>query len=173
MTRTGRRSRSAIAAIFTALLAVGAHVAGHGEPPPLLALLLVTGLIWVVAHTVAARRLSGWQILILLGAAQFGIHELSTYLAVGTHHAASLIDPVWMTSTHIISTLVTALLLARGEQLWWYLTAWIDRRKPVVQPAPASEHGFERWVPAAASKFVSRICTTTVGLRAPPAAARS
>lgn len=168
----GRRTRTAIAAVATVLLAVLAHALGHGQAPPIAALLPVTGAVWAVGHVVTARRVAGWQILLLIGMAQTAIHGLSVIADSSHGQAAATMDPVMMTASHVVSTVATALLLAYGEKVWWSLLSWIrrgvlgrysplvierPRRMPIFEPAPG---------------MLARLMAGSVGMRAPPAPGR-
>jgi hypothetical protein len=171
--RTMRGLRSALVALSTTVIAVAAHRAGHGTTPPLLALAPVVLAAWGVAYTLAGRRVTRRELLALLGAAQFGIHGLSVYLAGPVHH-----DPghpgigdasTPMVLTHAAATVLTALLLEHGERMWWGLLSLLAARyrpvrardlpPPVRRPVPVSS----RAVPT-----LTRLCAGPVGTRAPP-----
>ncbi|WP_204040395.1 hypothetical protein [Acrocarpospora phusangensis] len=170
--RTMRGLRSALVALSTTVIAVVAH-AGHGTTPPLLALVPVVLAAWGVAYLLAGRRITRWELLALLGAAQLGIHGLSVYLADPGHHdpghhgVGDTSSP--MVLTHAAATVLTALLLEYGERMWWGLLSLLDVRyrmvrvrdlpPPVRCPVPVAS----RTVPT-----LTRLCAGPVGTRAPP-----
>ncbi|MEV7603845.1 hypothetical protein AB0N65_00205 [Paenarthrobacter sp. NPDC089322] len=145
--------RSGAISMVIVVLAAGAHVMAGGTlptTPVLVALLALTAL----AATLAARfKLNLAAMASLLGASQFMLHEAFTALGpVGTgaqeahHHASS--DPispvldasahthelgttygVLMLLAHVIATLASAVILAKGEDALWQLAAWL---RPLV-----------------------------------------
>ncbi len=165
-------------AVTTAMLALaaGAHVmAGGSLPHPaifagLVALVLAPVMI-LARFKVAAPAMAG-----LLVASQLILHEafnaLSVpasfqHLAAGHFHGAGPVLPATaltpdyavpstlMLVLHAAATLVTALVLARGEAAVWALAAWlrpiIRNLTPVVipdwplQPAPPAVVVLSRW----------------------------
>lgn len=163
---TGRRARSAIAAAATIALACVAHAAGDGSLPSVAVLLPVTAAVVVVARSLADRRLPRHTILALLGSAQILIHLMGSYVGGAHEHAAA--EPALMIGMHAAATVVTALLLAHADRIWWQVRAFAERRHtPVIHAAP---------VPAAASRRVTRYAFVLlpslevgdVGVRGPP-----
>lgn len=106
-----------------------AHAAAHGSIPDLVALLPVVAVVTLIVLALPIRRLGLPVILGLLGASQLAIHLLSTYLADGVHHHGGAHDSWLMLAAHTGATLVTALVLAHGEKLWWRLVGWLSRRR--------------------------------------------
>ena len=144
--------RSAAITLVIVLLASGAHVFGGGSlptAPVLLALLALTGL----ATTLATRfKLNFVAMAALLGASQLMLHEAFTALApidvaapAGSHHLGTetvpTLDPathlhelgttfgVLMLVAHVLATIASAALLAKGEDALWQLAAWL---RPLV-----------------------------------------
>lgn len=141
--------RSAAISLVIVLLATGAHVAGGGTLPTgpvLLALVALTSL----AATLAARfKLNFTALASLLGSSQLALHEAFTALspvttaAQGTNHhlgAQSLgtvteatthghelgtVFGVLMLIAHIVATVASAVILAKGEDALWQLAAWL------------------------------------------------
>lgn len=171
--RTTRALRSALVALSTTVIAVAAHRAGHGTPPPLLALAPVVLAAWGVAYALAGRRVTGRELLALLGAAQLGIHGLSVYLAGPVHHhpgqhgIGDSSPP--MVLTHAAATVLTALLLEHGERMWWGLLSLLGARYRTVR-ARDLPSTVRRPVPVAsrAVPTLIRLCAGPVGMRAPP-----
>ncbi|MEV0624197.1 hypothetical protein AB0I81_63570 [Nonomuraea sp. NPDC050404] len=170
--RTMRGLRSALVAFSTIVIAVAAHRADHGTTPPLLALVAVVLVAWGVAYALAGRRVTRWELLFLLGAAQFGIHGLSVYLADPVHPGVGDVSSP-MVLTHGAATVLTALVLEHGERMWWGLLSLLGARycavrardlPPLVRrPVPV----VSRAVPT-----LTRLCAGPVGMRAPPLLAR-
>ncbi len=151
--------RAATLATATVALAASAHLFAGGQLPApgiLLAVLALTGLVCTAATRL---RLAFPAVAALLGAGQLVLHESFTAFSgtvagpsAGTaaHHgpasipAASLEhvqahgpDPalaLLMLAGHAAATLLSALLLAKGEDALWTLAAWL---RPLVQlPSP-------------------------------------
>lgn len=139
-----RRLRAFLAACCVTGSAAIAHVAAHGSIPDLVALLPVVAVVTLIVLALPIRRLGLPVILGLLGASQLAIHLLSTYLADGVHHHGGTHDGWLMLAAHTGATVVTALVLAHGEKLWWRLVGWFARRHvryvaaPVVSLGPAT-----------------------------------
>lgn len=142
--------RSGAISTVVVLLAAGAHIAGGGElptAPVLLALVALTAL----AATLATRfKLNLVTMAGLLGAGQLALHEAFTALSPitanvqGTNHHLG-IEPlssgldVTATHTHelgtavgtmmfvghVLATVATAVVLAKGEAALWQLAAWL------------------------------------------------
>ncbi|MCB5273183.1 hypothetical protein BJG92_00697 [Arthrobacter sp. SO5] len=154
--------RSALVALTVVSLAAGAHVTAGGHLPSpgiVLALLALTGL----ASTAATRlKLNAPALAALLGAGQLALHASFTSLngpgsgsgsgATVPHHTGSAwvpavadhtrlheADPglsLLMLAGHALATLACAVLLARGEDALWSLSAWL---RPLVHlPAPVT-----------------------------------
>lgn len=146
--------RSGAISLVVVLLAAGAHVVGGGAlptAPVLLALVALTAL----ATTLATRfKLNVVTMTALLGAGQLVLHEAFTALgpvAASTqgpaHHLASeSLNPALHAATehshelgttfgalmflsHVIATLGSAVVLAKGEDALWQLAAWL---RPLV-----------------------------------------
>ncbi|MBB6553207.1 hypothetical protein [Nonomuraea rubra] len=170
--RTRRGLRSALVAFGTTVIAVAAHRANHGTIPPLLALLPVVLVAWGVAYALAGRRVTRWELLFLLGAAQFGIHGLSVYLTGPVHYGAGDVSSP-MVLTHAAATVLTALLLEHGERMWWGLLSLLGARYCAVRVRDLPPRVL-RVVPVAfrAVLTLTRLCGGPVGTRAPPLLAR-
>lgn len=146
--------RSGAISLVIVLLAAGAHVIGGGElptAPVLLALVALTAL----AATLATRfKLNFTAMTALLGTSQLALHEAFTALgpvtttAQGTAHhlSAEPLNPLLYTATphvhelgttvgtamlagHILATIGSAVILAKGEVALWQLAAWL---RPLV-----------------------------------------
>jgi hypothetical protein len=158
-----RLARAAVVGGATVFLAAGAHVAGGGALPDPLIVVGILALVLVPAIALAGRKISVVGMLGMLGAGQLGLHWAFDALSVSAsaapppstshvHVLAALSAPstsdhlhgdsTLMLVGHILATIVTALVLARGEQALWALLAWLT---PLVRllaaaaphPAPA------------------------------------
>lgn len=144
--------RSGAISLVIVLLAAGAHVVGGGTlptEPVLLALIALTAL----ATTLATRfKLNVVTLGGLLGAGQLGLHEAFSALSpvsaaapVSGHHLmAEPLSPSLSTAhthemgttfgtlmlvAHVLATLASAVVLAKGEAALWQLAAWL---RPLV-----------------------------------------
>ncbi|MEH0109671.1 hypothetical protein V6N00_08120 [Tersicoccus sp. MR15.9] len=152
------------AAVTTAMLvlAVGAHALGGGVLPPVPILVVVAVLALIPTMLLAGRRLTLTVLASLLVAGQFVLHLVFTRLAVpgsgvpatflvghGHHggHDAGALDPsavgsamtaspsLPMMALHLLATLITAAILARGEAALVALLNWL---RPLLHlPSPA------------------------------------
>jgi hypothetical protein len=119
--------------MLTVGIAAGGHVLGGGEAPHPLTLAVLVLLASIPAYLLTGRRLACRQLVALLGGGQLAIHEVlmamasmqpGGYLhgmAPTAHHAAEPSAGPPMLLAHAVATLVTSLLLARGESLVWVL----------------------------------------------------
>lgn len=167
-TDVARCVRALIAAAVTVLLAVAAHLVGNGDAPPMAVLLPVIAAVWAVTYRLSRRRINRWQFLVLLGGAQLAVHTLSTVTAMPHQHGD--MDATAMAMAHAVSTVVTALVLGYGEQVWWLALSWIRRHVPAPF-RPMAATGGAAWSPTA-YRFapVASVSAGVLGMRAPPAA---
>ncbi|WP_411375507.1 hypothetical protein ACLH0K_03675 [Arthrobacter sp. MPF02] len=142
---------SALAGVILTL-AAGAHVAGGGQLPAPGILLAVLALTALVSTAATRLRLSFPAIGALLGAGQLALHELFSMLSTpalaagpaaphhGHQHGGALPELVFvaghtapaesgpaqlMLAAHLLATLASAFLLAKGEDALWALAAWL------------------------------------------------
>lgn len=158
-----RMARSYLAAAVTVLLAAFAHELADGTLPSWPALLPVVGIVGMLTHRLADRELAPWEILALLAGAQLAVHVIGT-----VHGGHTTSDPLLMLTAHLASALVTAVMLANAERIWWRLRAWWQRRHtPALRqqpPAPAAALPLPRFQPVHTTRRAG-----VVGMRAPPA----
>ncbi|MFK0040046.1 hypothetical protein ACIQTW_09415 [Paenarthrobacter sp. NPDC090517] len=142
--------RSGAISVVVVLLAAGAHVVGGGElptAPVLLALVALTAL----AATLATRfKLNFFTMAGLLGAGQLALHEAFTTLspiaaskqetnhhlgsgtlspgldiaATHTHELGTALGTMMFVG-HVLATIASAVVLAKGEDALWQLAAWL------------------------------------------------
>jgi hypothetical protein len=158
-----RLARAAVVGGTTVFLAAAAHVVGGGALPDPLVVVGILVLTLVPTIALAGRKISAVGMLGMLGAGQLGLHvsfdALSVSAASAPPPSASHVHVLTALSTpsasehlhadsalmlvgHILATVATALVLARGEQALWALLAWLT---PLVRllatvslhPAPA------------------------------------
>ena len=179
-------------------LAAGAHLAGGGQLPPAVVLLVLTLLTGTAAVALTARRLTAPALAAVLTVQQLALHYLFTATAgltpVGCagalvgHHGTAILpagctdlvsttvgEPMSAMSggsmwlAHVVATVVTTWFLAHGEARLWALA---DRLVDAAEAAPG------RWPSRAvlaahtvpvARPWVSRP-TSAAGPRAPPVA---
>lgn len=146
-----RPQRAAALTLVTVVLAVGAHAAAGGMLPPPWVLLALTVPTACAATALTRRRRTAPTTLLALGAGQFGLHEAlalgggaCTATATG-HHAVTMAcgatahhDPgAGMLLTHVVATVLTGVLLARGEQVLGAVLARLAFALPRLRAATA------------------------------------
>ena len=134
-------ARAAAFGVVTVALTTGAHVSAGGAMPSMMVLTLLTVPLMMASLVLAGRRCGPVLLLCSLATAQVALHEtlmaLTAHVPVGmlpgSEHSSSAMGggaapsplgrSVTMQVAHLLATLVTALLLARGEQALWRLAA--------------------------------------------------
>ncbi|WP_369045940.1 hypothetical protein [Sinomonas sp. P10A9] len=148
-----RLSRAGLVAGSTLVLAAAAHTAAAGRlPDPFIAAGLFA-LTLLPAVWLCARRVRTTTMLALLGSGQLFLHEAFSTLSessgtvplyaptaghvhvlgTATAHGAggpAQAESVAMLIAHVIATVATALLLAKGETALWTLRDWL---RPLVR----------------------------------------
>lgn len=144
-----RLLRTAVVAAAVLCLAAGAHVLGGGQLPPAPVLAAVTALTVLCIVRLTEWKMSAPALAAVLIAGQGILHEAFSALsgsatppsaapALHVHgavpapfavpelhqHLQADVEPA-MLALHLISTLLTAVLLARGEAALWALAAWL------------------------------------------------
>jgi len=177
-------ARAAAFGVATLALASCAHVAGGGGLPSMTILAILAVPVSMAAIAVTARRCGPVLLLASMAGTQVLLHEtlkaltaqvpgdmagqMSTASAMGGHamaHAGG-----WsaaMTAAHVVATVVTALLLSRGEQALWQL---LSRLLPTLPNEPVVvRHGCLQ-TPALVSVPVlpPSVASSGRGLRGPP-----
>lgn len=165
--------RGGLLAISSAAIAVGAHtLADGGLPDPAMTLLLTVMIGWLGAA--AASKTGGpVKTVAVLGAAQLVLHVgLSTLATHEPHESASgVLGGVTMTATHVIATLVTALLVSRAESMLQAAIAAMRLLLPLIWRAVPVLDTVS--VPAVArspktGQLVSELFRRVLGRRGPP-----
>lgn len=162
-----RLARALVLALTTITLAAVAHLLGGGALPSRGVLVVLTGVVGLVALVASQHRLGTASIAALLGGGQALLHGTFSTLATsgadpamlghvvghGHHqqlvvhasahaahaagHAAHHHASVPMLLAHVVATLVTALVLARGERALWLLAGWLAPVVPLLMARPA------------------------------------
>jgi hypothetical protein len=114
-----RLVRSVSAALVCTVTAALGHLAGGGAIPTETALIAFVGAA-LIAWILSARRVTGGQLVGLLVLCQVGVHFGSS--------ASSMNMSTVMLATHVVATIVSALLLTRGEALVWHLAERLGLR---------------------------------------------
>jgi hypothetical protein len=191
-----RWARAAAIGVATLALAMGAHVSAGGALPSLTVLAFLALPLGMGSVVMTGRRCGPGLLLGSMTAAQFALHHtlmavtgpvsgMSAQMSFAP--ASALSDPalgdsamaqvmatqaasgwsVSMTITHVVATVVAALLLARCEQAVWQL---VSRLLPVL----ATEPILARWssLPTPALFIVPALAHSEMsggsGLRGPP-----
>lgn len=186
-----RVARAAALGVTVLTIAAAAHVLAGGALPSLLVLALLGIPVSAVAVVLTGRRCGPVLLVGALAVAQVLLHQALMVLAAAqvtgglsgqmAAHSTSSMDPAmgtvamasaggWsaaMTATHMVASVVTALLLARGEQALWQLLA---RLLPTMRRIPRFFACGPRQAPVLLSVPVLRPSLVSAGsvLRGPP-----
>jgi hypothetical protein len=180
-----RLARATAFGVATLALAAGAHVAGGGGLPSMTMLALLAIPVTVAAMALTARRCGPVLLLSSMAGAQFLLHETLTTLtaqvpgdlsgqmsaasaAMGGHAMAHAEGwSVSMTAAHVVASVVTALLLSRGEQALWQL---VSRLLPALpgQPLLLGCRPLQTAVLVSVRTLAPSLVSGGLGLRGPP-----
>ncbi len=183
-----RASRAALATLLVLGLAVSAHTLGGGTPPGLMASVVLALLVAPVAWWCARRRLGPVRLVALLGGAQVAVHLALSAMApvsggASPVHVHGGLPPdlgpasdaavhaqhtpgASMLLAHVVATVLTALVLARAEDVLWRVVT-------LLLPRPLGRPGIPVEVRTAAAPAVvvlSGRAPRPLGGRAPPVA---
>ncbi|GAA2582342.1 hypothetical protein GCM10010411_13810 [Actinomadura fulvescens] len=146
-------------------------------------ILAAGAVVGVLCVVVAARLLSFWKILVLVGWAQVAFHFAFTVLASGpAHHAGAAPPPPpagtaalgpAMLAGHLVAAVAAATLLAGADRaLWWLLTAVftiaIAHVRPISRPV-AHRPPWAVLVAADPAPLLGVLLARAVRRRGPPA----
>ncbi|WP_146108034.1 hypothetical protein V5P93_000048 [Actinokineospora auranticolor] len=120
---TPRRAQRVLRGVLlggtTAALAVSAHGMAGGGVPDTAVTLALTALVGWAGTAIADRRHGLLTTLALLGASQYGLHVLLTdVLPPSGHdhaHGTATVNGLLMLATHVVATVVSALLLTGAD----------------------------------------------------------
>lgn len=101
--------------VLATLMALVAHVAGAGEPPPAVSVVPVVMAGGALAWSAAARRIGLATALALLAAPQLGVHLLAAYV----HGHAPMPSSARMLLAHAVGVAVVGAAIATADRLWW------------------------------------------------------
>lgn len=153
-----RVSRAALATLLVLGLASSAHTLGGGHAPGPLAGTVLALVVGPLAWWCTRRRLSAVRLLALLGGAQVLVHAALTAMAPGTGTGSALhvhgglpaglggsagaleaghAAGPGMLLAHVVATVVTALLLARAEEVLWRVVLRLLPRRARTPRVPA------------------------------------
>jgi hypothetical protein len=119
-----------IRSLAAALVCVAAAAIGHhtaGGPLPATAVLAVLAGATAIAWLLAARRVTPGQLVGLLVLCQVGVH-----LGTSTGEMAMGLG---MLAGHLLATVASAVVLARGEAFVWHLAERLGLRLAPLRPA--------------------------------------
>ncbi|MGF4044998.1 hypothetical protein ACX800_17165 [Paenarthrobacter nitroguajacolicus] len=142
--------RSGAISIVVVLLAAVAHLVGGGELPSAPVLLALVALTTLAATLATRFKLNFFTMAGLLGAGQLALHEAFTALspiavsqqqtnhhlggeafstgldisATHTHELGTAFGAMMFVG-HVLATIVSAVILAKGEDALWQLAAWL------------------------------------------------
>ncbi|WP_286961444.1 MULTISPECIES: hypothetical protein [Arsenicicoccus] len=180
-----RLLRAGTLAVVMISLAALAHVLGGGALPGGGVLTVLLGLVLVTCLIASGRRLGAPSIGAILGGGQLALHEAFALLGttgadaaslghvVGSGHHAVLVThagqagsghhlSLSMVLAHVLATVVTAAVLARGERALWLLAGWLA---PVIRLLLERPAHWPR--PAAITVAVPRLRSAELVLAAP------
>lgn len=163
--------RSLLACLEIVGFAAGAHVVAGGHLPGPVFLLALAAVVGGAAHLSISRRSSPVVVVPFVLAAQVGLHatlEASSHVHTGMvmhqpEHGFLGLTPT-MLWAHVVTTLLTAIVLLCQERLVSAVTTYLRPLVAVVVPA-----GQQRPPYAAPSVGVRRILLATSPRRGPPA----
>lgn len=193
-----RLLRPAMVAAVAIALAAGAHVTGGGALPAPAVLLALAALFLLPATALSARRFSLPFLGAMVGGGQLVLHQAFTALSspaaclphetriTATHvHETSLTCPATtlpaeagpplsaadlsMTAAHVLVTAAAVVLLAKSDEAFWLLAAWLTPLKTLLTPPALPARAPRPRVQGAVSRPVSRIGPKAQPLRGPPA----
>ena len=179
-----RLARAASFGAATLALAAGAHVAAGGGLPSMTILAILALPVSMAAMALTARRCRPVLLLASMAGTQVLLHEtlkaltaqvpgdmagqMSTASAMGGHamaHAGGW--SVAMTAAHVVATVVTALLLSRGEQALWQLVSRLFLALP-SEPVAVGCTPRLRSALAGVPALTPSVVSGGPGLRGPP-----
>ena len=181
-----RLARAASFGVATLTLAAGGHVAAGGGLPSMTILAILAVPVTMAAMALAGRRCGPVLLLASMAGAQVLLHEtlkaltaqapgdMASQISAGSAsamggHAMAHADgwSATMTAAHVVATVVTALLLARGEQALWQL---VSRLLPALPGDPTPVGSRPHRAPALVSvpALVPSVVCGGPGLRGPP-----
>ena len=136
VTGTARGGRGLVVGSVASGLAVGGHVLAAGTPPGLMSLAGLTAAAVLVAVALSGVR---WRLATLLALllgvqATFHValasagHAHAPALTHAAHAGATTDGSGWrMLAAHLVAAALTALLLRRGEDVFWQLASAVTR----------------------------------------------
>ncbi|MEV7473574.1 hypothetical protein ACIQF8_18375 [Pseudarthrobacter sp. NPDC092184] len=154
-----RLPRAGVLALTVLTLAAAAHVGAGGQLPAPAIMMALAAVVGLSAVLLAGLKMTAPLLAAYLGGAQLSLHLAFSTLSAGavpgsepSHHGPGLAaGPLMlesaathqhlmadagspMTFAHVIATLATALLLARGEAALWALAAWLRPLNGPIDP---------------------------------------
>lgn len=157
--------RTAAIAFCVVGLSLAAHLLAGGGTPGAATLLVTVAGVTLYAGALTRERLSGYQLIAVLGAGQVVLHTV--FMLAGGHHAGGAI----MIAAHAGAAVALGVALAYGERAVWGLWCWLHARLALPRVAPPEPAGPTTCL---ADTAVARAQLTWIGTsvmwRGPPAA---
>jgi hypothetical protein len=122
-----RALRGALLAVSSTTLAVTAHGVAGGGWPEMLPVLPLSVLLAYVGVSLAERWRSRWTVVGVLAATELAQHVLLSVI-----HGGSMFPPGLMTAAHLVSLLLTAVLVAKADAAVVAVAAAVRRFLPVL-----------------------------------------
>lgn len=130
-----RTARAGAFALLAAQIAVFGHVIAGGSPPGLTLLAAMSALLVGGLRGLCRQRRSFRELLTAMAGTQVVFHLMLTLAGSGHDPGGPHGDhPLRMLVYHAAVAMLTAALLAHGEQLLFALHGWISRLVPQVTP---------------------------------------
>lgn len=155
-----RLPRAGVLALTVLTLAAAAHLGAGGELPGPSIMMALAAVVGLSAVLLAGLKMTAPLLAAYLGGSQLSLHLAFSTLSASavpgsepSHHGLGLAatGPLMlesatshrhlmadagspMTFAHVIATLATALLLARGEDALWALAAWLRPLNGPIDP---------------------------------------
>jgi len=188
-----RLLRSSMLAVSTLSLAAAAHTAAGGLLPDPLLLAAMAALTLLGCMMVSRWKLGTVAVLGLLGLSQLGLHQCFEWFAIGPmptssagHHQHGLAlmssmtelptpsmgsmdsSSFGMLAAHVLATVLTGLLVARGEAALWALGDWLRPLLTVLAPVVLPATGNLAIAPAPIERPTPQRFLTADRWRGPP-----
>ncbi|WP_018686952.1 hypothetical protein [Actinokineospora enzanensis] len=171
--------RGVLLGAVTAALAVSAHGMAGGGVPDTAVTLALTGLVGWAGTALAdsrAGRVSGpLTTMAVLGISQLGLHVLLTYVlgpheAIHAGHSAPPVDARLMVATHVVATVLSALLLTHAGTALTTTAAAVTGliRALVPPPRPIPHRPAARPVDVTPGHLLAVVLREVCARRGPP-----
>lgn len=165
-----RSARAGAFALLAAQISVTGHVIAGGTLPDLSLVLAMTALLAACLSGLARQRRGFGSLLAMMAGTQVVFHLLLTLGATQHPMAQSDSHPARMWVFHAVAALLSAALLAHGEQLLFALHGWLHRLRPTLpqRPRPLLRLSWTAVVDHQSVPLAERLIGAAVSRRGPP-----